>query len=67
MNSKQRRAERRRVRRIRKLEDLADAIVYSEKRMNDFCPQMYEKCGDPNKVFNFDCFGNYYNCPYRKV
>ena len=43
------------------------ADEFSSERMNDFCPLMYESCGDPNKVFNFDCFGMYIDCPYRKI
>ena len=38
--------------------------VKSVELMNDFCPYMFEKCGDPRQEFNFDCFGKYKMCKY---
>lgn len=69
MTRKSRKQERKR---IRALEKLAKATprkvdmtrVKSVEEMNDFCPYIYEKCGDPQQVFNFDCFGKYKLCKY---
>jgi len=50
MNSKQRRAERRK--------GLVKKVIgasHTVEEMNDFCPFMYEKCGHPRQEYNFDC------------
>jgi len=59
MNSKQRRAERRK--------GLVKKVIgasHTVEEMNDFCPFMYEKCGHPRQEYNFDCFGKYKMCKY---
>jgi len=74
MNSKQRRAERRKGL-ISKLDKIiikrrvganCPPPSHSVEEMNDFCPLIYEKCGNKRQEYSWLCFGRYESCPFYK-